>query len=425
MLKTNITLLALLLFALTTPVVRSGERDLHQDIAQGLVPEAANPSLIANPNALGPVAHVGGGNIMAYQVFELWTPIWSETQAKVRNGKMEAREGDQKLQTEWERAILALVKDELFYQEAEREHASMLNAIVDRIMQGGAGRPRNQVVTEIRRLMQQDMEKYFRMLASEMVQESGGMLKLHKVLEGRGLTFAEWQERLRKKAFTQSYLHQILKPRTPNPGPRQVQNYYQSHPEEFSRPGTVKFRHIFFSNAKRGGEDAAREAATEVWEKIVDEEISFEAAAAKFSDDPDSRARGGLETEAEAEDPEREAWLTDIRTALREETPGQVGAILESPFGCHVAMLLSVGPLQKVPFNEVRKDIERKLGNKIWEEETDRYFAGIRKSTEIRVVMPSFPRNLSCVAAAAGGKRAATVYNVSLPRVRSGRGAGK
>ncbi len=423
--KTVIALFALIVCWLSSPAAHSGDRDLYHDIAQGMAAEATNPALLANPNALGPVALVGGGKIMAYQVFELWTPVWSETQAKVRNGKMSPRDGDAKLQSEWDRAIKALVKDELFYQEAEREHASMLNSIVDRVMQGGADRPRNQVVSEIRRLMQQDMEKFFRQLASEMVKESGGMMKLHKVLESRGLTFAEWQERLRKKAFTQSYLHQILKPRTPNPGPRQVQGYYQSHPEEFSRPGLVKFRHVFFSNVKRGGAEQAREAATEVWEKIVDEEISFETAAEKYSDDGESRGRGGLETEAEAQDPEREAWLTDIRTALREEKPGQVGAILESPFGCHVAMLLTLGPPQKVPFNEVRKDIESKLSNKIWDEETDRYFAGVRKNTEIRVVMPSFPRNLSCLASASGGRRTATVYNVSLPGVRSGRGAGK
>lgn len=365
---------------------------------------------------MGPVALVGHGKIGADQVFELWTPLWRETQAKVRNGKMTPAEGDRKLQQEWERAIKALMKDELFYQEADREHSSMINSIVDRVMRGGADRPRSQVTSEIRRLLEQDMNKFFRQLNAEVVKDSGGSVKLHKVLESRGLSFLDWQRRLQKKAFTQSYLHQILKPRAPDPGPRQIQQYYAAHPDEFSKPASVKFRHIFFSNALRGPEKA-RDDAVEVWERLVDGEIAFEAAAAEYSDDPPSRGRGGLETEDEASDLEREAWLNDIRVALREEPPGEVGPILESPFGCHVAMLLSVGPPQKTPFNEVRKEIEQKLQGERWEEETDRYFAVIRKNTDIRIVMPRFPQNLSCVAQEGMSGRSPRVYSTSRPEV--------
>jgi parvulin-like peptidyl-prolyl isomerase len=290
------------------------------------------------------------------------------------------------------------------------------------MMRGGVDRTRSQMTAEIRRLMEQDMNRFFRQLNAEVVKDSGGMVKLHKVLEGRGLTFAEWQMRLQKKAFTQSYLHQILKPRAPDPGPRQIQSYYADHPDEFARPGAVRFRHIFFSNAKRGPEQA-RDDAIAVWERLVDEEISFEDAAKEHSDDPESRARGGLETEEEARDPEREAWLADIRTALREENPGEVGPILESPFGCHVAELIAVGPQRKVPFAEVRGEIEQKLMGRIWEEEADRYFAAIRQKTDIRVLQPAFPASLSCAALAnAHGAGRPRVYSTAYPEVLAPRG---
>lgn len=397
-------------------------QDLVREYVQNFGQEAdAGQPRVPEAYSMGPVANVGHGRITADQVFELWTPVWNETLSKVRNGKLGAAEGDAKLHEEWQRALRALIKDELFYQEAEREHNSFVNSIVDRIMRGGADRPRSQVATEIRRAMQQDMEKYFRLLNSQVVKESGGMVKLHKVLEGRGLTFAEWQNRLKKKAFTQSYLHQILKPRAPDPGPRQVQQYYASHPEEFSQPGTVKFRHIFFSNTVRGQEEA-REDAVQAWEMLVDGEVDFESAAARFSDDEESRARSGLETEPQASDLEREAWLADIRASLREETPGEIGPILESPFGCHVAMLLSIGPAQRVPFQEVRREIEGKLQGKIWEEETDRYFAAIRKNTPIQILMPTFPQHLSCAAQSGGSRRAPRVYNTAVPQIHSPRG---
>lgn len=408
--------LLIVLMAFSALTLPSSSQDWVQDVTRDLHEGGADGRPLAVMAGMGPVAMVEHARVGSDQAFELWTPLWREIQGKVRNGKMTPEDGDARLQAEWQRVVLALIKDELFFQEAEREHASMINAIVDMYMRGGADRSRNQMVSEVRRLMEQDMQKFFRQLNAEVVKDSGGMVKLHKVLEGRGLSFAEWQTRLQKKAFTQSYLHQILKPRTPAPGPRQIQAYYASHPEEFSKPGVVRFRHIFLANAKRGQEQA-RDDAVEVWERVVDGELTFEEAAAEYSDDPESAARGGLETEEEAPDPEREAWLADIRSALREEPPGEVGPILESPFGCHVAMLLSVGPPQKVPFSEVRREIEQKLAGKVWEEETDRYFASIRQKTEIRVLQPTFPASLSCAALMGAPAAGPRVYSTAYPEV--------
>ncbi|MCL2001099.1 MAG: peptidylprolyl isomerase [Planctomycetes bacterium] len=388
--------------------------------ASEAIPEGPVVPPMTNPHAMGAVAIVGAGRIGADQVFELWTPIWYETLAKVRNGKMDAIEGDVRLLEEWRRAITVLVKDEVFFQEADREHNSMINRVVDNFRSQCDPRPRSQIAGEVRRLVQQDMDRYFRQLNADLIKESGGAVKLHKVLEGRGLTFLEWQNRLKRKAFTQSYLNQILRPRAPAPGPKQVQDYYSSHPEEFAQPGAVRFRHIFFSRSLRG-EEKARDDAIEVWQAIMDGEISFEAAAERYSDDEESKRRGGFESGDEAPDPEREAWLADIRTALREEKQNEVAPILESPFGCHLAVLLSIGPERKIPFGEVRRDIERKLQSQIWDDETDRYFRAVRRNANIRILMPDFPSHLSCAAQARIDFRHPTVYQMANPQMRAGR----
>lgn len=353
----------------------------------------------------GVVAEVGTGRVTAEQVFELWGPVWYETLTKVRTGKMSASEGDAKLQREWQVAGTAMIRDELLYQEAEREHDSKINHYADMIyrqMQQGSssGYPmsRAEIAKKIRDEQRQHMERVFREMTAELVKGSGGMVKLRKVLEGRGLSFRDWQDRLRKKAFTRSYLNLIIGPRAPAPGPKAIQSYYAEHPDEFAVPGVVKFRHVFFSAGQRGGMEAAREAVSEVWEMLMDGEITLEEAAVRYSDDKVSAARGGLETTMPATDPEREAWLADIRTALREETPGELGPILESPFGFHLAILISIDPETKVPFREVRKDIERKLENEKFQEEVDKYFAVVRRNTNIRVLMPQFPPELSCSA---------------------------
>ncbi len=346
-------------------------------------------------------AEVGNGKVGVDQVFELWGPVWYKTLTKVRNGRMSAADGDARLEKEWKTALSAMIKDELFYQEAEREHNSMVNNIVEQIYRANAqgnGYPmtRGEIAAKIQAEMRQDMDRHFRELSSSLVKDSGGMIKLRKVLEGRGMTYRDWQERLRRKSFTHSYLSMIITPRAARPGPKMIQEYYATHDEEFSRPGAVRFKHIFFSKDKRGSEEAAREAVTKVWGMLVDGEISFEDAARQFSDDEVSAARGGLETEEVAADPEREAWLADIRVALREETPGQLAPILESPFGYHLAELVSLSPDTKIPFREVSKSIERKLENEAFQAEVDSYFAVVRRNTPIRVLMPTFPNELSC-----------------------------
>ncbi len=349
----------------------------------------------------GTAAEVGGGKVGIDQVFELWGPVWYETLAKVRNGKMSVQAGDEQLQKEWAFALRALIKEELFYQEAEREHSTMVNNYTEMVFRSqgdGYVKPRNQIAAEIRAMIKQDMDKSFREITNELIKESGGVIKLRKVLEGRGLSYRDWQERLRKKAFTQTYLSMILNPRAPAPGPKAVQDYYAAHTDEFTVPGLVRFRHIFFSKDARGGEEAAREAVSDVWGMLMDNEIDFETAAAQFSDDKVSSERGGLESEDAAADPEREAWLGDIRTALREETPGELAPILESPFGFHLAMLISIGPDSKIPFREVRKSIERKLANQVFQAESDKYFAVVRKNTPISIMAPNFPPELSCQA---------------------------
>ncbi|MDR3160340.1 MAG: peptidyl-prolyl cis-trans isomerase, partial [Spirochaetaceae bacterium] len=338
-------------------------------------------ALPAAPQPDGPgvseiAATVVDVRIGADQVFELWAPIWYETLAKVRNGKLDAGEGDRLLTAEWRRALRALIKDEVFFQEAGIERQLMINGYAEQLLSRGDPRPRRQISAEIRRLFDQDMERQFRQLSADFLRESGGRVKLGKVLESRNLTFADWQNRLRKKALGQSYLRQVIQPTRLEPGPKEIQAHYANHPDEFSRPGPMRFRHIFFSRAGRGAE-AAREAAIEAWQELAEEEIEFEKAAARFSDDPVSRNRGGLETDGAAADPEREAWLADVRAALREETPGKLAPILESLFGFHVAELISIGPERKIPFAEVSRDIERKIQAARWEAETEERFRSV------------------------------------------------
>lgn len=395
-------------------------QDWVQDLGRSMTQDTGRP--LREAHAYGPAAVVEYGRIGSDQVFELWTPIWRETQAKVRNGKMAPREGDVRLQAEWERIVRALIKDEFFFQKAELEYHSVINSNVDRIMRGNADRLRSQVTAEVRRGFERDMNEFLQQLYTEVVRDSGGMLKLNKVLEQRGLTLADWQNRLKKKAFTQTFLRYLPRFRPRDLRAKDIQLYYKEHQNEFSDLGIVKFRHIFFSNAKRGIENA-QDAAVEVWELLEDGQITFSEAVKLYSDDMESSLNGGLEVEAEASDPEREVWLSDVRKALRNEEPRKLGPILESPFGFHIAVLISIGPNRKIPFSVVSKEIERKLRDNLVEKETERYFLQVENDDNVKIkyLMPSFPAHLSCEAQLGGPSRSPRVYSTAFPEVTSHR----
>ncbi len=366
-----------------------------------------------------PVAVVGASRITMGNVMELWSPLWSETLARVRTDRLTVREGDQRLHEEWSRAIDALIRDEVLYQEADLEFSSMLNEMARQHKNAGAVEPQNQIVAMLRREMNVGMQRDFQRINARAVREAGGRYKLESVLQSRNMSFNDWQNRLRKKAFTETYLSMTLGPSKYEPRPRDIREYRDEHTEEYYTPGTVRFRHIFFSNAARG-EEEAREDAAAVWEMLAANEITFEEAARTYSDDEESKARGGMETEREAADLEREAWLSDIRSALREEKPDELGPILETPFGCHVAVLVAIGSGQKMPWTEVRDDIVNKLEGRMREQAVDERYARLRRQFSIRTRRDSFPRHLSC-AAQQSMLQGPMIINTTRPEIRAAR----
>jgi len=384
-------------------------------------PDILPPLQRPRPPQPGIAAEVAEAKIMLDQVFEVWGPAWYEAVAEVRRGRLAMEECDRRLQAEWEKSLETVIREEIFYQEAKRETEKLIQRLADQfyeVQSAYAARrrepspSRNAVEAEVRRRYQRTAERQLNDLVDRYIKASGGIERLKQVLANRGINWEEWRRRLERKAYTNTYLHEALSPLVPRePRPADIREYYQQHKDEFVEPGKVSFRHILFAVQNRGNEDAARLAAENVYRAIAEGRLTFEEAARKHSDDAASRERGGIETDL-APEPEREAWLQNIREAVRKEKEGEIGPILVSPLGCHLVMLVSVEPSKAIPFNEAQRIIAKRMFARKWEEEVQKLYVELKAKTRVRILAERFPPELSCSAALQTERRAPAIYGI-------------
>ncbi len=115
-------------------------------------------------------------------------------------------------------------------------------------------------------------------------------------------------------------------------------------------------------------------------------------AASKYSDDPVGRASGGRETGV-SHDPEREAWLSDVREAVREQTPGEL-EILESPRGYHITVLHKVTNGRRIPYKKAQKSIVAKIKGDEWEKQSITFYKRLKNRMMVDVIQKEVPPQL-------------------------------
>lgn len=131
-----------------------------------------------------------------------------------------------------------------------------------------------------------------------------------------------------------------------------------------------------------------------MYSAIEDKKITFADAATKYSDDKESASSGGLENGVST-DPEREAWLAEVREAAREQRPGELGPVLVSPRGCHLAILVSVGKPSLIPYAKAQKTILEKMRTDHWEKQSAALYAKLKGVVNVKIYLKQFPQSYS------------------------------
>lgn len=135
-----------------------------------------------------------------------------------------------------------------------------------------------------------------------------------------------------------------------------AREYYLTHKDEFVKPGKVDVKHVLVSTKERGDEEA-KAIIGKVEATARAHPDQFDALIAKYSDDPSAKDNHGLI--ADAASGNMVAPFAKAAGALSK--PGQISPIVKTQYGYHVLKLISRQPDHQQSFDEIRKNLVKRL----------------------------------------------------------------
>lgn len=134
--------------------------------------------------------------------------------------------------------------------------------------------------------------------------------------------------------------------------------FYDDNREKLEQPDQLRLRHILI-RVEPGASDSEKERALkrikEIRQQVLQQGGDFAEMAREFSEDPDSKERGGELVIRRGETVPR------FEEAAFSLEPGGVSDIVETKFGYHVIKLSERIPAQVMPYDDVEPMIEELL----------------------------------------------------------------
>lgn len=166
-------------------------------------------------------------------------------------------------------------------------------------------------------------------------------------------------------------------------GEAEVATFYQQHQDRFQEPESMQASHILI-RVEPGADPATRRRAHERAEAVLKQARSgadFAALAREFSEDPGSAAAGGdLGFFA------RGQMVPAFEAAAFALKPGELSALVESPFGLHIIKAGAHRPARTVPLAEVRDEIRTYLAQQQRQEKLGAYVERLKARAKIEIL---------------------------------------
>ena len=135
-----------------------------------------------------------------------------------------------------------------------------------------------------------------------------------------------------------------------------VKDYYESHKEEFSTPERVKVRHILV-RAQAGDAEAEKKALAKIQDIAAKAKSGdFAKLASQFSEDPGSKANGGL-----IDFFARGKMVPEFEQVAFSQAPNTISAPVKTEYGYHLIQVLEKRPASSRNLEEAREEIASTL----------------------------------------------------------------
>ena len=186
----------------------------------------------------------------------------------------------------------------------------------------------------------------------------GDRTRLIQSLHAKGQTYEMYRREQREKIIIEIMKDQnVSNPRKILISPLKIEQYYQTHRDEFKMEDQIKLRIIVLTNSPEAGPGSARKLGQEILAKI-DSGVPFAEMASVYSAGW-QRAEGG--DRGWVDRTVFKKSLTEVAFGLK---PGQHSGVIEEPEACYILMVDDAKSAHVKEMKEVRDDIERTLRNK-------------------------------------------------------------
>lgn len=192
--------------------------------------------------------------------------------------------------------------------------------------------------------------------------------RFNEMLISQCLDYQQWRRRLAKRLLLEKIIRTELLPKAvPTEG--EIKRYYQEHPKEFRVQEQLRARQIVVYT-----EDKAREIL-----RKIKAGADFAEMAMKVSRSPDARKGGDLGYFSRGVMPE------EFDKVLFKMKPGQISKVIKSPYGYHIFKLEERLPARRLPLDEVRETIKKRLMEKKLNELYTTWIKKLQKEAKITI----------------------------------------
>lgn len=153
---------------------------------------------------------------------------------------------------------------------------------------------------------------------------------------------------------------QRLKQKAENPSEDQLKAYFEQNTQRYETAETFTARHILvgLKGAPRMGDKGFTEEEAKVRITKIKDELkagkSFESLAKEYSDDPGSKANGGL-----YKDTPYGSFAQEFQDAVRQQEVGKVGEPVKTVYGYHLILVEGRTPKQPADFEKVKDRVKQ------------------------------------------------------------------
>jgi parvulin-like peptidyl-prolyl isomerase len=159
--------------------------------------------------------------------------------------------------------------------------------------------------------------------------------------------------------------------------PKGIKRYYQEHTDEFSREGSLSFRHIMLMFSKYKTKEDAKSVAEDIVKRLKNGE-EFGDLAKEYSRGPHSD-EGGLWESDEVRD-----FRKDLVAKISNLKEGEISPIIDSSLGHHIFKIEEITPSQTLTFQQAQSEIRNMLFRDEFVKKRREYLKKLRKDVVIK-----------------------------------------